>query len=173
MRCRDRGRALGLPIGLYLDVAVGVQAAGFDAWSEPRAIMRRLAVGAPPDLLNTAGQNWGIAGFNGVGLQSRGFRPYRDMLAASMRYAGAVRLDHVLGLKRLYLIPNGMPADEGAYVRLPFERMLKITAGEKIKNRCIVIGEDIRTLPEHFFEQLRPCVPWCLQRLSVQTEPAP
>ncbi len=171
MRCRDRGRALGLPIGLYLDVAVGVQAAGFDAWSEPRAIMRRLAVGAPPDLLNTAGQNWGIAGFSGVGLQSRGFRPYRDMLAASMRYAGAVRLDHVLGLQRLYLIPNGMPADEGAYVRLPFERMLKITAGESVKHRCIVIGEDLGTVPEHFREQLGRWGLWSYQVMLFERGP--
>jgi 4-alpha-glucanotransferase len=163
MRCRDRARELGLPIGLYLDVAVGVQAAGFDAWSEPRAIMRSLAVGAPPDLLNTAGQNWRIAGFSGVGLQGRRFQPFRDMLRASMRYAGAIRLDHVLGLKRLYLIPDGMPAHQGAYVRLPFERMLKITADESVKHRCIVIGEDLGTVPEHFREQLARWGIWSYQ----------
>jgi 4-alpha-glucanotransferase len=163
MRCRDRARELGLPIGLYLDVAVGVQAAGFDAWSEPRAIMRSLAVGAPPDPLNTAGQNWGIAGFSGVGLQGRRFQPFRDMLRAAMRYAGAIRLDHVLGLKRLYLIPDGMPAHHGAYVRLPFERMLKITADESIKHHCIVIGEDLGTVPEHFREQLARWGIWSYQ----------
>ena len=162
-RCRDRARELGLPIGLYLDVAVGVQAAGFDAWSEPRAIMRSLAVGAPPDALNTAGQNWGIAGFSGVGLRGRRFQPFRDMLRASMRYAGAIRLDHVLGLKRLYVIPAGMPAHHGAYVRLPFERMLTITADESIKHRCIVIGEDLGTVPEHFREQLARWGIWSYQ----------
>ena len=83
--------------------------------------MRTLAVGAPPDLLNTVGQNWGLAGFSGVGLQASGFAPFREMLRASMRYAGAIRLDHVLGLKRLYFIPAGLPPDQGAYVRMPFE----------------------------------------------------
>jgi len=163
MRCRERARELGLPVGLYLDVAVGVQAVGFDAWSEPRAIMRSLAVGAPPDLLNTAGQNWGIAGYSGIGLQGRRFRPFRDVLRASMRYAGAIRLDHVLGLKRLYLIPDGMPAHHGAYVRLPFERMLNIAADESVEHRCIVIGEDLGTVPERFREQLARWGIWSYQ----------
>src|SRR3981189_3484035 len=100
MLCRDHGRELRLPIGLYLDVAVGVQAAGFDAWNDPVAVLRALAIGAPPDALNTAGRNWGLAGFSGTGLQARAFQPYREMLRASMRYAGAIRLDHVLGLNR-------------------------------------------------------------------------
>jgi len=151
-RCRDRARELHLPIGLYLDIAVGVQAGGFDAWSEPSAMLRAFAIGAPPDALNTAGQNWGLAGFSGAGLQARGFEPFREMLAASMRYAGAIRLDHVLGLKRLYLIPEGVPPDQGAYVRLPFEQMLRITAEESHAGRCIVIGEDLGTVPENFRE---------------------
>ncbi len=86
-----------MKVGLYLDVAVGVQADGFDAWNEQVAISRHLAVGAPPDPLNTAGQNWGLAGFNAAGLELQSFEPYRDMLRASMRHAGAIRLDHVLG----------------------------------------------------------------------------
>ena len=99
--CRDRARQLGMTVGLYLDVAVGVQADGFDAWNEQVAISRHLAVGAPPDPLNLAGQNWGLAGFNDAGLELSSFEPYRQILRASMRYAGAIRLDHVLGLKRL------------------------------------------------------------------------
>jgi 4-alpha-glucanotransferase len=152
-RCRDRARALHMPIGLYLDIAVGVQAGGFDSWNEPRAVLRALAIGAPPDALNTAGQNWGLAGFSGAGLRARSFEPFRNMLAASMRYAAAIRLDHVLGLKRLYLIPEGMPPDQGAYVRLPFEQMLQITADESRASRCIVIGEDLGTIPENFRER--------------------
>ena len=105
--CRDRAGRLGMKVGLYLDVAVGVQSDGFDAWNEQVAISRHLAVGAPPDPLNTAGQSWGLAGFNAAGLEIRSFEPYREMLRASMRYAGAIRLDHVLGLKRLYLVPHG------------------------------------------------------------------
>jgi 4-alpha-glucanotransferase len=163
MRCRARAHELGLPIGLYLDVAVGVQADGFDAWNAPEALVRTLSVGAPPDQLNAAGQNWGLAGFSGVGLQALAFQPFRDMLRASMRYAGAIRLDHVLGLKRLYLIPAGSPPDQGAYVRLPFEQLLRITADESARNRCIVIGEDLGTVPPGFREELARWGIWTYQ----------
>jgi 4-alpha-glucanotransferase len=163
MRCRDRARELGLPIGLYLDVAVGVQAGGFDAWDAPEALVRTLSVGAPPDPLNTLGQNWGLAGFSGVGLAARAFQPFRDMLRAAMRYAGAIRLDHVLGLKRLYFIPSGMAPDEGAYVRMPFEQLLAITAEESADHRCIVIGEDLGTVPERFREQVGQFGIWSYQ----------
>jgi 4-alpha-glucanotransferase len=152
--CRDLAATLGMKVGLYLDVAVGVQADGFDAWKEQIAISRHLAVGAPPDSLNTAGQNWGLAGFNAAGLEVQSFEPYRDMLKASMRYAGAIRLDHVLGLKRLYLVPHGFAADNGAYVRMPFEALLAVTAQESAEHRCVVIGEDLGTVPEGFRAQL-------------------
>ncbi len=105
--CADLAAERGMAVGLYLDVAVGVQAGGFDAWNEQNAISRGLSVGAPPDQLNTAGQDWGLAGFNAAGLEASGFAPFREMLRASMRFAGAIRLDHVLGLNRLYLIPSG------------------------------------------------------------------
>ena len=90
-------------------------------------------VGAPPDALNTAGQNWGLAGFNATGLELQSFEPYREMLRASMRHAGAIRLDHVLGLKRLYLVPHGFSAAEGVYVQMPFEALLAATAQESVK----------------------------------------
>src|SRR5206468_3444384 len=96
---KDRAHRLGMKVGLYLDVAVGVQSDGFDAWNEQAAISRLLGVGAPPDPLNTAGQSWGLAGFNATGLELKSFEPYREMLRASMRHAGAIRLAHVLGLK--------------------------------------------------------------------------
>jgi 4-alpha-glucanotransferase len=85
--CRDQAARLGLKVGLYLDIAVGVQSGGFDAWNEQVAISRHLSVGAPPDPLNLAGQNWGLAGFNAAGLVLQLFEPYREMLRASMRYA--------------------------------------------------------------------------------------
>ncbi len=170
MRCRDRARALGLPVGLYLDVAVGVQPDGFDAWNAPDTLLRTLAVGAPPDLYNTAGQNWGLAGFSGVGLAAHAFEPYREMLRAGMRYAGAIRLDHVLGLKRLYLIPEGFSPDQGAYVRLPFERMLSVTAEESVRHRCIVIGEDLGTVPEGFRAQLADWGIWSYQVMLFERD---
>jgi 4-alpha-glucanotransferase len=150
----DLAKQLGMKVGLYLDVAVGVQANGFDAWNEQVAISRHLGVGAPPDPLNTAGQTWGLAGFNAVGLELTSFAPYRDMLRASMRHAGAIRLDHVLGLKRLYLVPQGFSARDGVYVQMPFEALLAVTAQESVANRCVVIGEDLGTVPEGFRDQI-------------------
>jgi 4-alpha-glucanotransferase len=152
--CRDRARRLGMKVGLYLDVAVGVQSDGFDAWNEQTAISRHLSVGAPPDPLNLAGQNWGLAGFNAAGLELLSFEPYRQMLRASMRYAGAIRLDHVLGLKRLYLVPHGFPPNEGVYVQMPFEALLAATAQESVAHGCVVIGEDLGTVPEGFREKM-------------------
>lgn len=158
--CNELAGRLGMKVGLYLDVAVGVQSDGFDAWNEQAAISRRLAVGAPPDVLNTAGQDWGLAGFNAGGLELQSFEPFADMLRASMRHAGAIRLDHVLGLKRLYLVPQGFKPDNGAYVQMPFEALLAAVALESVAHRCIVIGEDLGTVPEGFREQMRDWGIW-------------
>ena len=150
----ELARKFGMKVGLYLDGAVGVQPDGFDAWNEQIAISRHLGVGAPPDPLNTAGQSWGLAGFNASGLEQQSFAPFADMLRASMRHAGAIRLDHVLGLKRLYLVPHGFSAADGVYVQMPFEALLAVTAQESIANRCVVIGEDLGTVPEGFRAQM-------------------
>jgi 4-alpha-glucanotransferase len=168
--CRDLARKLGMKVGLYLDVAVGVQSDGFDAWNEQTAISRHLAVGAPPDPLNLAGQNWGLAGFNAAGLELQSFEPYREMLRASMRYAGAIRLDHVLGLKRLYLVPHGFAANNGAYVQMPFEALLAATAQESVAHRCVVIGEDLGTVPEGFREKMAEWGIWSYQVMMFERD---
>jgi 4-alpha-glucanotransferase len=168
--CRDLAARKGLKVGLYLDVAVGVQSDGFDAWNEQVAISRHLAVGAPPDSLNTAGQNWGLAGFNAAGLEIKSFEPYREMLRASMRHAGAIRLDHVLGLKRLYLVPHGFAADNGAYVQMPFEPLLAATAQESVAHRCVVIGEDLGTVPEGFREKMAEWGIWSYQVMLFERD---
>ena len=168
--CRRRADELGMKVGLYLDVAVGVQSDGFDAWNEQSAISRQLAVGAPPDMLNTAGQNWGLAGFNAAGLEISLFEPYRQMLRSSMRHAGAIRLDHVLGLKRLYLVPEGFAADNGVYVQMPFEALLAVTAQESVAHRCVVIGEDLGTVPEGFREQMADWGIWSYQVMMFERD---
>ena len=168
--CRNRARRLGMKVGLYLDVAVGVQSDGFDAWNEQAAISRHLAVGAPPDALNAAGQNWGLAGFNAAGLEIRSFEPYREMLRASMRYAGAIRLDHVLGLKRLYLVPHGFSATNGVYARMPFEALLAATALEGVAHRCVVIGEDLGTVPEGFRDKTADWGIWSYQVMLFERD---
>ena len=121
-----------MKVGLYLDVAVGVQSGGFDAWNEQVAISRHLSVGAPPDPLNLAGQNWGLAGFNAAGLELQSFAPYPRNAASLDALCRAIRLDHVLGLKRLYLVPHGFAANNGAYVQMPFEALLAATAQESV-----------------------------------------
>jgi len=167
---RDRADRLGMKVGLYLDVAVGVQSDGFDAWNEQAAISRHLGVGAPPDPLNTAGQSWGLAGFNATGLELKSFEPYREMLRAAMRHAGAIRLDHVLGLKRLYLVPQGFGAADGVYVQMPFEALLAATAQESVANRCVVIGEDLGTVPQGFREQIADWGIWSYLVMMFERE---
>jgi 4-alpha-glucanotransferase len=168
--CCERIHELGLPIGLYLDVAVGVRSDGFDAWSERDAVLSAVSVGAPPDVLNTAGQDWGLAGINPIALEQRQFEPFRRMLQASMRNSGAIRLDHVLALKRLFLVPKGMRPDQGTYVRFPFEALLAVTAQESLHNKCIVIGEDLGTVPENFRETLADWGIWSYQVMMFERD---
>lgn len=166
----DLAKKLGMKVGLYLDVAVGVQADGFDAWNEQVAISRHLGVGAPPDPLNTAGQSWGLAGFNASGLEQQNFAPFAEMLRAAMRHAGAIRLDHVLGLKRLYLVPHGFGPADGVYVQMPFEALLAVTAQESVANRCVVIGEDLGTVPEGFRAQMADWGIWSYLVMMFERE---
>jgi 4-alpha-glucanotransferase len=168
--CKELASRLGMKVGLYLDVAVGVQSDGFDAWNEQVAISRQLAVGAPPDPLNTLGQNWGLAGFNAAGLELTSFEPFRQMLRASMRHAGAIRLDHVLGLRRLYLVPHGFPAKDGAYVQMPLEALFAVTAQESIAHSCVVIGEDLGTVPEGFREEMADWGLWSYKVMMFQRD---
>jgi 4-alpha-glucanotransferase len=168
--CKELAVRLGMKVGLYLDVAVGVQSNGFDAWNEQIAISRHLAVGAPPDALNTAGQDWGLAGFNAAGLEMQSFEPFREMLRASMRHAGAIRLDHVLGLKRLYLVPHGFGPAHGVYVQMPFEALLAATALESVAHRCVVIGEDLGTVPEGFREEMADWGIWSYQVMMFERD---
>jgi 4-alpha-glucanotransferase len=150
--CRDLARRLALPIGLYLDIAVGVIPDGADAWGEQSALSRGLTIGAPPDVYNPAGQSWGLASFHPAALIRSDFSLLRETLRAAMRYAGAVRLDHVLGLNRLFVIPVGRDARDGTYVRFPLQAMLAVIAQESVAAKCLVIGEDLGTVPEGFRE---------------------
>ena len=162
-RCRLRAQGRRMPIGLYLDIAVGVRSDGFDAWCDQAAVLTGVAVGAPPDNLNSLGQNWGLAGFNPFGLEQQRFEPFRQLLQAAMRYAGAVRLDHVLGLQRLYIIPHGTSAKNGTYIRLPFQALLATAALASVQQQCVLVGEDLGTVPENFRETLMDWGIWSYQ----------
>jgi 4-alpha-glucanotransferase len=168
--CGSLAKRLKTPIGLYLDVAVGVAANGADVWSNQGAYVRELSAGAPPDLWNTAGQDWGLASFHPGVLASTDFRLLRETLRAVMRYAGAIRLDHVLGFNRLYMIPRGYKPNEGTYVRFPLEAMLAVVAQESHAERCIVVGEDLGTVPDGFREKLADWNVWSYRVMLFERE---
>jgi 4-alpha-glucanotransferase len=169
--CRDKAAAGGLALGLYLDIAVGVDAGGADAWSGQHAILHGLSVGAPPDEFNRDGQNWGIATFHPSGLAAEGFEPFRQTIAAAMRHAGAIRIDHVLGLNRLFLVPHGASPADGAYFRFPLEALLAVIAQESARYRCIVIGEDLGTVPEDLRGKLADWGLWTYRVMLFERHP--
>jgi len=152
--CQATARRLGMPIGLYTDLAVGVDCAGADAWMGQDVLLSNVAIGAPPDEFNPAGQDWGLVPFNPQALPQNDFAAMRDLLRAAMRHAGALRIDHVFGLQRLFMFPRGSSAAEGTYVRFPLESLLRVIAEESTRSHCIVVGEDLGTVPENFRETM-------------------
>jgi 4-alpha-glucanotransferase len=144
----------GMRIGLIADLAVGMSGAGSLAWSSQKEILHGLEVGAPPDLFNPNGQTWGLTTFSPRALVQGGFAPYLATLRASMRPAGGVRIDHVMGLTRLWVVPNGAKASEGAYLDYPIADLLRLTALESHRSGAIVIGEDLGTVPVGLRERL-------------------
>ncbi|MCC5883174.1 MAG: 4-alpha-glucanotransferase [Halomonas sp.] len=147
-------REAGMPIGLMSDLAVGADAAGSQAWSRQEEMLEGLSIGAPPDTFNVHGQDWGLAPFSPQGLVRSGFRSFIDMLRAGFAHAGGLRIDHVLGLMRLWLIPHGNAPNEGGYVRYPLDDLLRLVALESWRHRAIVIGEDLGTVAPGFRRQL-------------------
>jgi 4-alpha-glucanotransferase len=147
--------AAGMPIGLIADIAVGTDSSGSDAWCRPDEMLRGLTIGAPPDLINTSGQDWGVTTFSPSGLIRQGFSGFIELLRSSMRHAGGVRIDHVMGLARLWVVPRGMSAAQGAYLRFPLDDLLRLVKIESRRHRAIVLGEDLGTLPDGFRERLQ------------------
>ena len=147
-------RNAGMRIGLIADLAVGMNSSGSAAWSEQKDVLVGLQIGAPPDLYNNRGQNWGLTTFSPRALRSSGFAPFIATLRACMRHAGGVRIDHAMGLMRLWVVPPGAEAKEGAYLAYPLDDLLRLTALESHQNRAVVIGEDLGTVPTGFRERL-------------------
>jgi (1->4)-alpha-D-glucan 1-alpha-D-glucosylmutase len=145
----------GMAIGVYRDLAVGFDPDGADAWVDQSSSALDWSVGAPPDAWNMKGQMWGMPPLNPRALRAAGYRPLVRMLRANMRHAGALRIDHALGLRRLFWIPRSGGPKDGAYVYYPVEEMLGVVALESQRNRCLVIGEDLGTVPEGFSEMLQ------------------
>ena len=134
-----------MPLGLYLDLAVGVTPDGAEAWADRDSIVAGASLGAPPDEFNEAGQNWGLAPLSPRALRERAYAPIIEILRSGMRHAGALRIDHILGLQRSFWWPaDGAP---GAYVRQPVGDLLGVVALESHRQRCVVVGEDLGTVP--------------------------
>lgn len=143
----QRSLELGLDVGLYQDIAVGVAADGAECWAEQALYATHTYIGAPADDYNTLGQDWGLPPLIPQHLYAAAYAPFIDTLRENMQHAGALRLDHVMGLMRQFWVPAGGIPSAGTYVRYPFADLLGIVALESHRNRCTVIGEDLGTVP--------------------------
>jgi len=143
-----------LGIGLYRDLAVGVDPNSADVWSLRDAYLLDASVGAPPDPMNALGQDWGLPPLDPLALRRAGYRPFADLLRSNMAHAGALRIDHVMALARLFWMPRGRPPAEGAYQRYEVEEMTAVVTLESVRAKCLVIGEDLGTVPEGFRERM-------------------
>ena len=141
-------RRAGMRAGLVHDLAVGVHADGADAWALQSVMAQGVTVGAPPDMYNQMGQDWSQPPWRPDALAEAGFLPYRDMLRTILRHAGGIRVDHVLGLFRLWLVPEGMAALHGTYVQFDHEALVGILVLEAQRAGAFVVGEDLGTVED-------------------------
>ncbi len=146
--------ARSMTIGLYLDVAVGVDVNSADVWSDRDSYVLDATVGAPPDPLGPYGQNWGLPPLSPEAMLRDGGAVFAELLAANMRHAGALRLDHAMALLRLFWIPLGKTPADGAYVTYPFEELLAIARAQSALGRCTIVGEDLGNVPNGFRERM-------------------
>jgi (1->4)-alpha-D-glucan 1-alpha-D-glucosylmutase len=144
----------GLGVGLYQDMALGVHPGGSEAWGGQDAFAANAYAGAPPDDYNLLGQDWGLPPLVPHQLREAAYAPFIDMLRANMRHCGALRIDHAMALERVFWVPAGLSPEQGAYVANPLDDLLGILALESQRNHCLVIGEDLGTVPEGFRERL-------------------
>jgi 4-alpha-glucanotransferase len=148
-------RRAGLALGLYTDLALGSDGGGSDTWSRPELFVRGVHVGAPPDAFAPDGQDWSFPPLDPHALQRESFGFWKRLLDANLRHAGALRIDHALGLRRLFWIPAGRPASEGAYVRYPEREFFAGLAAASHKHRALLVAEDLGTVPEGFSQAIR------------------
>jgi 4-alpha-glucanotransferase len=148
---QNAARDAGMAIGLIADIAVGMSPHGSHAWSAPHEVLRGLTIGAPPDIFNPAGQNWGLTALSPAAESAA----FADTWSAAMRRAGGVRIDHAMGLYRLWVIPKGGDAKDGVYLRYPMPRLIETLARVSQQHRAIVIGEDLGTVPDGFRDTIR------------------
>ena len=142
-----RAQDLGMPLGLYVDLALGADRGGAELWSDQDAFAAGASCGAPPDEFNPRGQDWGLPPYSPRALRAKAYQPFIDLLRDNMPVGGALRMDHVMALSRLWWIPQGAKAERGGYVNYPFGELLAVLAAESRRARCLVVGEDLGTVP--------------------------
>lgn len=149
----DEVKKCGLKIGLYRDLPVGVCKDSAELWADRYVFMEKSGAGAPPDAFFTLGQKWCLGAFNPYELKNRAYEPYLKILRANMAYAGALRIDHVMGLMRLFMIPDDK--QEGTYIYYNFDDMLGLLALESYLHKCVIVGESIGNVPDGFLSKLQ------------------
>lgn len=153
-RAQIAAQSAGMKIGLISDLAVGADGGGSQAWSRQDEVLAALSVGAPPDIINRQGQSWGISAFSPWGLKAHGYRAFIEMVRANLAHAGGMRIDHVMGLMRLWVMPSGAGPAEGAYLNYPFDDLLRLLSLEAWRRNAVILGEDLGTVPEGLREKL-------------------
>jgi 4-alpha-glucanotransferase len=143
-------RDAGMMIGLIADLAVGTDQRGSHSWSRQSEVLGGVEIGAPPDEINREGQSWGITAFSPRGLRNSGFSAFIEMLRHALRHAGGLRIDHVMGLARLWIIPQGRPSAHGAYLAMPLNDLMRLVRLESHRHKAVILGEDLGTLPDGF-----------------------
>jgi glycogen debranching enzyme GlgX/4-alpha-glucanotransferase len=149
-----RAQQAGLGLGLYRDLAVGTAPDGGEVWASPRFFAAEVSLGAPPDQFAPDGQVWQLAPFEPHALARSAYAPFTAILAANMRHAGMLRIDHILGFSRQFWVPQGATGRDGAYVEFPLDTFIAITAIESRRAKCTIVGEDLGTVPEGLRERL-------------------
>jgi 4-alpha-glucanotransferase len=142
------------PLPVMQDLPIGFDADGADAWAFQDVLADGISVGAPPDEFNTRGQDWGLPPFVPGKLRAAGYEPFAQTIRACLRHAGGLRIDHAMGLFRLFWIPSGMEPAQGAYVRLPASDLLAIVALESQRARAVIVGEDLGTVEQETRDEL-------------------
>jgi glycogen operon protein len=156
--------------GFCRDLAVGAAPDGAEAWAAGGRLARSVSIGAPPDAFSPQGQVWGLPPPIPERWRAEGYASFRELLAANMRHAGALRIDHVLGLSRLFWVPEGGEGKDGAYVAYPEQELLGIVALESQRARCLVVGEDLGTVPDGLRDALRDSGLYSYQVLQFERE---